>query len=285
MKKLNEIKTFLRWRVVLVRHLTRLMNKRIKISQSDYPKVNVDVNELNLNGYMPGKDLSNDTVQNILSLYKDKISKVVPKPLGHPFVNLISDEDITIDNPVIRLAFSNEILDFAIKYFDGEISLDSIQFLYSWPTSGELRDSQKWHYDYGDSKSFHAIIYLNDVINLANGPFTFVTKTDSKNIHWSPFIRRVEDDQFLKELGNGEIKYFYGQSGKTVFVDPACCYHYGSRCETPRLALFLTFNTSNPFVPPTDLIQRNRQKLIQIASELRPDLSKAFIGKMLGVSI
>lgn len=282
MKKLNQITSFLRWRVVFVRYLTSLLNKKIKISKSDYPTVNVNVAELIENGYMPGLELTQNQVDEIKALYKDKIQNVVPKLNGHPFVNLISDNDITKENPIIKLAFSHEILDSAIAYFNGDVSLDSIQFLYSWPTSGELRDSQKWHFDYGDSKSFHAIIYLNDVTQLSDGPFTFINKIDSKKIHWSPFIRRIDDDQLIKELGNGEVRFFYGNAGKSVLVDPACCYHYGSRCKTPRLALFLTFNSSNPFVPPVDLIQRNKPKLINIISELRPDLSKAFVGKLLG---
>lgn len=198
---------------------------------------------------------------------------------------MVTDEDINIDNHIVKLAFSKEVLDPTIKYFNGEISLDSIQFIYSWPTTGEMRDSQKGHYDYGDSKSFHAIIYLNDVTDLSHGPFTFNNKTDSKKIKWSPFIRRVEDDQFVKELGDGEIRYFYGNAGKTVLVDPACCYHHESRCKTPRLALFLTFNSSNPFVPPIELIQRNRVKLIDIATQLRPDLTKSFICKLLGTQV
>jgi hypothetical protein len=285
MNKLNEIKSFLRWRVVLVRYLTRIMNKKINIAISDYPNIDADISELQVNGYMQGLELNKIQVNEILDLYNDKIKSVVPKVSGHPFVNLVTDEDITIDNPIVKLTFSKEILDPAIKYFNGEISLDSIQFLYSWPTSGEMRDSQKWHYDYGDSKSYHAIIYLNDVTDITYGPFTFINKFDSKKIKWSPFIRRVEDDQFKKELSNGEILFFYGNAGKSVIVDPACCYHYGSRCKTPRLALFLTFNTSNPFVPPIDLIQRNKLKLIDIGCELRPDLTKPFIAKLLGTAV
>ena len=285
MKKLNQIKSFLRWRVVFVRYLTRLFNKKISIPRSDYPNFNPEISKLIENGYMEGFELNRFQVTEILDLYQNKIKSVIPTETGHPFINLVTDEDINVNHPIIKLAFSKEVLDPAIKYFNGNISLDSIQFLYSWPTSGKMRDSQKWHYDFGDSKSFHTIIYLNDVLELGHGPFTFINKSDSKNIKWSPFIRRVEDDQFLKELGDGKIRYFYGNAGKSVMVDPACCYHYGSRCKIPRLALFLTFNSSNPFAQPIELIQRNRQKLIEIATQLRPDLTKSFIGKLLGTQL
>lgn len=273
--------SFLRWRVVGVRYLTRMNNKKWDLSKADMPVVAANTSQIEESGFSDGPELDNETIKEILEIYRDRMEAIVPKETGHPFVNLIRSEDINTSNPILKLAFSKNVLDPAINYFKGKVTLDSIQFLYSWPTNGQLRASQKWHKDFGDSKSFHAIFYLNDVDSLKNGPFTFVDKKDSKKIGWSFFIRRIDDKDFIEQLGNGKVRYFYGNSGKSVFVDPAVCYHFGSRCETPRLALFITFNSSRPFVPATDLIKNNSEKLLKIASSLRPDLSNTFLRRML----
>ncbi|PTS95980.1 hypothetical protein DBR11_20065 [Pedobacter sp. HMWF019] len=228
-----------------------------------------EVNEI---GYTSGPSLDKDVLKEIQSLYEPRIAGVVPKPTGHPFKNLMLDEDITIENPVIRLAFSKDILDPAMDYFGNKVQFESLQVLYSYPTDGKLRESQMWHKDFGDNKSFHAIVYLNDVIDKSHGPFVFVSKSDSRKITPSILIRRIDDQRFLKELGDGEVKYFYGKSGESVFVDPAKCYHYGSRCKEGRLALFFTFNTSTPFMIMPSLIKKNKVKLFEIGKTLRPDL-------------
>ena len=280
MNPVKQIWAFLRWRVIGVRYLTRLTHDKSAVQKSS-PSVLPSTALINEIGLTTGPKMDDSTVEKILTLYKDRIQAVVPKPTGHPFVNLMNAEDITTTNPILQKAFSKEVFDPAADYFGGQVTLDSIQFLFSWPTNGQLRASQQWHKDFGDSKSFHAIFYLKDVTEIKDGPFVFVDKKNTKRIRWSPFIRRISDKQFLKELGDGEVKYFYGKSGESVFVDPAACYHFGSRCENPRLALFITFNSSRPFVPATDLIKNNAQKLLQVATELRPDLSRSFLASVL----
>ena len=165
----------------------------------------------------------------------------------------------------------------------GRLVLDSIQALYSWPTAGALRESQLWHKDYGDWKSFHWIAYLNDVNGPDDGPFSFIDKRDARRIAPSPFIRRIADDDFSRELKGGQVRVFAGRAGDSIFVDPAACYHCGSRCRNPRLAVFVTFNTSNPFVAPTAPIRENRQRIFEAARSLRPDLSDGYLRRLLQI--
>jgi len=161
------------------------------------------------------------------------------------------------------------------------MTLDSIQVLYSWASQGSLRESQMWHRDYGDSKSFHWIAYLNDVTGPEDGPFAFVDKEDARRITRSPFIRRIADPAFARELGDGKVRQFLGRAGQSIFVDPAACYHSGSRCKNPRLAIFVTFNTDRPFVAPTPLVTENRRRIADAARQIRPDLSDPYLKRML----
>lgn len=275
MKKLLKIYTFLRWNLILVRLIGSLKYIRNYFKKGMIKSLPFEsTTQIKHIGYSIGPTIDSTLVDEIMNIYKERGEKVIPKKSGAPFFNILDSNDITIDNPIIKLAFSKEILDAAIDYFGGKISLDSIQLLYSYSTNSELRESQFWHKDFGDSKSFHAIIYLNDVNKIEDGPFVFINKIDTKKIKKSIFIRRIDDKKLIEELGDeNKINYFYGKRGSCVFVDPSVCYHYGSRCKSYRYAIFITFNTDTPYTTPIRLVSENKSKLLNVATQLRPDLS------------
>jgi hypothetical protein len=283
MSVLNNVAHFVRWRLVAVRYAGKLRGLSAGALGGAAPPRTAAVQRIDAQGFEPGPKLSPNELERITEIYRPRMSTAAHRDGGHPFVNLYSAEDIDPDNPVFRLAFSPQILDVADDYFAGRLILDSIQVLYSWPTQGALRESQMWHKDYGDTKSFHWIAYLNDVKGLDDGPFTFVDKQDTRRIGNSPFIRRIPDETFSRELGDGQLRHFLGSAGDSVYVDPAACYHNGSRCKNPRLAIFVTFNSSNPFVAPTPLVRENRQRIFDCARPLRPDLSDPYLRRLLQI--
>lgn len=284
MKKIKYKINYLRAHLIALRKLSMLSNIKLRSFRSAEPSVLESTAIINEIGYTAGPSITSQVLEEIKSIYQSRVAEVVPKPTGAPFKNLMRDEDITINNPIIKLAFSKEILDPAMDYFGGKVLFESLQVLYSYPTDGKLRESQLWHKDFGDNKSFHGIMYLNDVEAINNGPFVFVSRSDSKKIKRSVLIRRIHDEDFLRELGNGEVKYFYAKAGKSIFVDPAVCYHYGSRCKEGRLAIFFTFNTSTPYVIMPGLIERNKGKFLEIGKALRPDLPVQKLQGLLGIS-
>ncbi|RAJ33472.1 hypothetical protein [Pedobacter cryoconitis] len=284
---IKEIKyriNYLRAHLVVLRKFKMLFNINGRSFVKPEPALLESTGVINREGFCAGPSISSSVLEEIKAIYESRIVGVIPKPTGAPFTNLILDEDITIDNPVIKLAFSKDILDPAMDYFGGKLLFESLQVLYSYPTDGKLRESQYWHKDFGDSKSFHAIMYLNDVEKLSQGPFVFVSKKDSEKMKRSVIIRRINDEIFSKELGTGKIEYFYGKAGESVFVDPAICYHYGSRCKVGRLALFFTFNTSTPYIIMPGLIQKNSAKFLEIGKKLRPDIPVKKLSDLLGIN-
>lgn len=281
MTLVRDIASFVRWRLVPVRYVTRVTGGSWARRRQRFPFRTAVSDAIEDRGYHVGPTFPADLIEAINEIYRPRTADVKPKERGAPFVNLFAADDIDPANPVIQLAFSPDVLDAAADYFGGTPTLDSIQVLYSWPTDGPLRESQKWHKDYGDSRSFHCIVYLNDVLDSAEGPFVYVDKRDTRRIGKAPIVRRIPDERFSRELGPGTVRSFYGKAGDSVFVDPAVCYHYGSRCRTPRLAIFVTFNSHIPFVPPVDLVCQNREKLLAAARTLRPDLSEAFLRSLL----
>lgn len=233
-------------------------------------------------GFAPGPSIPIEDLDAIRSLAATRIADVRPTVGGHPFVNLIRAADFTADNPILKFAFSPAVLDRADDYFGGALIFDSIQLLYSWPTEGPLAESQMWHRDYGDTKSLHCVAYVNDVLTDDDGPFVFVDRNDTRRIGAYPIIRRIPDDKFDRELGPGKKRVFYGRAGESVMIDPAICYHYGSRCKNGRVAIFVTFNTDRPMAAPMASMRENRSAILEAATAIRPDLSPAYLSRLLG---
>ena len=284
MQAIRDVYHLLRWRLIAVRYLGKI---RRYLTAPALPRRTADRGNgdsaLARQGHAPGPRIADAELDQIRAIYGPRAAAVVPTETGHPFVNLMRAEDIHSDNPVMRFAFSREVLDGARDYFGDDFRYDSIQVLYSFPTAGSLRESQMWHRDYGDTKSFHCVAYVNDVLEPEDGPFVFVDRNDAKRIASAPIIRRIPDEKFRKELGDGQVRSFFGKAGESVFVDPSACYHFGSRCERARTAIFVTFNTHRPFVAAYPLMRENRQKLIATAKAIRPDLSHDYIERILSV--
>lgn len=274
--------SFIRWRLVPVRYLTRLWQvSPTSFNARSLPRTSAAA-FVQRDGFLAGPSMPASMVESARQIYLPRAQVVTPKTSGHPFVNLFERSDLNEANPVLRMAFSPSVFDVAADYFGGRMRLDSLQVLHSFPTSGDLRESQYWHLDYGDSRSFHCVIYLNDVLDVDGGPFVFVDKHDSSRIGRSIVVRRIDDDRFRRELGSGAIRTVLGSAGSSVYVDPAACYHFGSRCRgRSRLAIFATFNSALPFVPPTDFVRQNRDRLRDLACSLRPDLNPAFVRRVI----
>lgn len=282
MTSVRDISSFIRWRLIPVRYVTKLMGLGSASALSSAAGRTKVTEVVNATGFDAGPTLDAETVSKLRDIYLPRAAAAVPKDRGAPFVNLVKAEDFTADHLLMKVAFSPEIFDAAVDYFGGRLVLDSIQVLHSFPSNGPLRESQYWHKDYGDSKSFHCVAYLNDVLTDDKGPFVFVDKNDTRRIRKSAIIRRIDDVQFKGELGDGKVRSFYGKAGESVFVDPAACYHYGSRCTSEaRLAIFVTFNSARPFVSPMSLVVENAEQLAKVGAELRPDLSPEFLRRIL----
>lgn len=283
---LKEAASFLRWRLVPVRKLGKVKNQLTGHAAPPPREYSFDADrleQLNTKGYCAASPIDPDLLENIRAIYLPRGEEVVPTDNGHPFENVVRPGDYNAENPLFQLAFSEGILGAAQAYFDGKFSFASIQVARSFPTSGDLRESQKWHRDFGDNKSLHFIMYLNDVVADENGPFVFVDKQVSKKVKSSPIIRRLTDDQIASEIGSDEFETFYGPSGSAILMDPAVCYHFGSRCRAPRTAVFVTFNTHVPYTEMMNPLGAHRKQAAIEARKVRPDLSGEYIDSILQV--
>ncbi|MCY0093032.1 hypothetical protein [Hoeflea ulvae] len=278
----HEIASFVKWRLTPVRYMGRMRYIRPHhLFKAPRPQSPVGL-EVEQHGYATGPVRTGAELEELKQTFLPRSPERKPDGLKAPFVNLSRSEDFTVDNPLCRLAFSREVFDVALDYFGGRLRLDSLQVLYSFPDDGVMKESQKWHLDYGDSRSLHCVMYLTDVVDDAGGPFVFIDKQASKRVGRGLTIRRIPDDQLVVESGHAEQKTIYGEAGSSVWIDPAACYHYGSRCKTPRVAVFVTFNSDAPFVAPVPLVRDNAAKIAEVGKKLRPDLDPKIFDRLLG---
>ncbi|GGA11971.1 hypothetical protein GCM10010923_23330 [Blastomonas marina] len=275
---------FLRWRLVPVRMLGKLKNTLARPARPPRAETRFDRDKLariENDGIAPATPIAPALLDEIREKYMPRAAQVVPRTAGHPFENVMRAEDFTADDPVFRLAFSEEVLGAADAYFDGHFLFDSIQVLHSFPTEGKLRASQMWHKDYGDIKSLHLVMYVNDVEDDADGPFVYIDRQRSKSVARRPIIRRLSDDDIAGEIGGSDFQRFFGKAGEGVLVDPSACYHYGSRCRNGRTAVFVTFNTATPYEPMQEPLKSARRQAAEEARKVRPDLPGEYIDAIL----
>jgi len=277
--------SFLKWRLVPIRYAGRLRYLNANNIFVDYKPKTPTGQELEETGYAAGPTVDPTLLKELQDTFLPRAEGITERPKNTPFINLAKPEDFTPENPLMRLAFSPEILDVALDYYDGHCRIDKLQVLYSFPVQdGPLKESQMWHLDYNDSRSFHCITYLNDVMTDDEGPFGFINKADSRRIGRGPVIRRIDDTQLRKELGDGQIEVFYGKAGESVMLNPSICYHYGSRCRTqPRIAVFTTFSSDKPFIKALPVMSKNRDKLLATAKALRPDLDPGVLEDLMRI--
>ncbi|MEO9461765.1 MAG: hypothetical protein ABJ242_03425 [Marinomonas sp.] len=274
--------SFARWRLAPVRYLERLPRLNLENIRT-LPAPQLEVNKrIEKEGITVGPTLLPSQVEELRELFLPRLDTATKTARKHPFVNLTNESDLTSDNPLIRAAFSKDVLDVAIDYFGGRATLNSLQALYSFAGNGDARmESQKWHLDYSDTRSLHWVVYLNDVSDAGAGAFVCHSKEVSKKVGRSLIIRRIDDAQMAKETGGAEPNVFYGEAGASVILDPAAVYHFGSRCTVPRLALFVTFNSDAPFNNPTPLVHNNSARIARVMREVRPDLSDETVNRLL----
>ena len=192
MSVLHNVAHFARWRVIALRYAGKLRGLSTRAAPLGARAADGSGSAHQRSRHMPPRRRSRAGARGMVRIYCPRMTPSPAKRCRTSVRESVSPgDDIDADNPVVQPAFSPEILDVADDYFAGRLILDSIQVLYSWPTRGALRESQLWHKDYGDWKSFHWIAYLNDVNGPDDGPFSFIDKRDARRIAPSPFIRRI----------------------------------------------------------------------------------------------
>ncbi len=245
--RLRKTYTYLRWTLKPPRYLGKLVRtglrgrRRTAIAGASLtPGGNVTYDGLCAEGYakVPGA---------AFELPEIDLVPLRGKAHGMPFFNCLPGNWARLKPLICVLLTEPHIADCLLRYFDGRPWLWNAALNYSEP-SNSIQESQLWHFDYGDRKQLHLMLYFSEV-DADCGPFTFFPAGVSDRIVRSPLeIERFSDADLKARFGvdaAGAIR-LTGRRGDCFVNDPGRTLHQGARCAKPRLVLFLTFTTTAP---------------------------------------
>ena len=193
-------------------------------------------------------------------------------------------DDFDLENPIMKLALSDSLVDAATKYLGFLPILSEIRVWYSPNDSQKSEGSQLYHLDYADINQVKAFLPIED-IDENTGPLTFVSASNSKKICDNINYKLTNDeirvpDEVVKRYitENDEIKAT-GSPGDIVFVDTSACLHYGSRGATkPRKILMIQY--ISPFSFSFPLFYKNKTTFSHLSKDNLNDKEKFLLGSL-----
>jgi hypothetical protein len=242
---MKNILSFLRWNLKITRKFEGLLNY-IKNSSKifNYKKIHFSsnhiINEFKLKAFLK--------LENKLEVPKINLKNLLGKAKDKAFVDIINDYKTEVSDVFISLMKIPGLEDAIAGYFNGKPWLWNCALNYSDPSKAQT-SSKMWHFDYGDKKQMHLMIYISDV-HLESGPFTFLPLDISKKVKRNLFtIERYTDESLLTVKGVDGIKCqtkLVGDKGDVFIADPGKLMHQGARASKPRLVMFVTFTSPAP---------------------------------------
>jgi hypothetical protein len=245
-KRLRKTYSYLRWTLKAPRHVGKFVRT---LTSRGRPTVNDGVPRLAQNQIY--EDLSAHGFAAVrasgFQLPDVEQAPLTGKARGMPFFNALPMHWEKLKPLICDVLKDPKVADAILRYFDGRPWLWNAALNFS-EASDVVQDSQLWHFDYGDVKQLHIMLYFSDVDGEC-GPFTFFPADISDRVPRSSFeIERFTDAQLRDgfAIETSQAVRLTGQKRDLFFSDPGRTLHQGARCLKPRLVLFLTFTTPTP---------------------------------------
>jgi hypothetical protein len=155
--------------------------------------------------------------------------------------------DLDADDPWLRLALDQRVLDLANTYLGLWSKLEYVDLWYTPPTGApERTSSQRWHRDFNDRLLLKAFLYLNDVGEDA-GPFEYVPRSFPGGElgdlwPWYPgYDGYPPDEEFARRMEGKRVETFTAPRGTLIFCN-TCGFHRGGFAESsPRVLATWTY--------------------------------------------
>ncbi len=233
--------------------------------------------QLDTFGYVDVTDVASRTLAESVAAHAE--AKVVRtdelasrQTLGHKrfWVSLL-DEDLIdgqfpSDHPFVRFAMQPEILRIISGHLGVLPQLSDVLLTLSRPMSDEkLSYSQLWHLDHDDKRVCKLFIYLTDVRDTADGPFTFIDAKGSASFR-NTLKSHLPDAVVTGKIGASSVREMIAPRLSSFIVDTAHCLHMGSRIKSGHARLLYT---ATFFPPPRIYPEPNpRFKVVGSASAI-----------------
>jgi hypothetical protein len=240
------VASFIRWRLKPVRWSAKLLGEALFLPSRILTRPvaarggDDTVAALEANGY--AKVASGFEVPPI------DVTALAGRAAGKSFVDVGPDHSSALTEAFVRLMRRPGVQETVLRYFGGRPWLWNVALNYS-DVSDRMSDSQLWHFDYGDTRQLHFMVYFTDV-GLDCGPFTFIDATTSSKVPRHPVVIERFTDRDLAESYGIDVATrairLVGSRGDVYVADPGRVMHQGARCERPRLVMFASFTTPAP---------------------------------------
>lgn len=242
---MKNLLSYIRWNLKSTRKLEGFLNYCKNIFKLfNYEKI--DYNNNNILKTFDSKGFLK--LEKKLEIPEIHLKNLLGSAKNKAFVNVAENYKQEVSDVFISLMKVPGIEDTISGYFKGKPWLWNCALNYTDPSKSQ-NSSQLWHFDYGDKKQIHFMIYFADV-DLETGPFTFLPLDISSNVKRNLFtIERYTDETLLTEKGVDAIKSqtkLVGEKGDVFITDPGKLMHQGARATKPRLVMFVTFTSPAP---------------------------------------
>ncbi len=158
------------------------------------------------------------------------------------------------DGPFVAFAMQPAVIDVLAAIY-GEIPrLDSVLLTRSIYDGSPPSYSQLWHRDYDDTKVVKLFVYLSDVADRSDGPFTFIPGPASDRARYSRRSHR-SDAALASKIDLGEARSVTNPRLTAFLVETSRCLHMGSRLDEghERLMYTATFFSAPRLYPEPPL--------------------------------
>ena len=226
--------------------------KKINISK----ETNQKARELDRDGYTIISELiDTDLLDNLFSESKLKekarIKLFQKQDYSHKgfWIRLLDDETTNgafdSENIFVKFATQKKVIEILSLHFKKTPQLMEVLLSYSRPTDNDLSYSQLWHRDFDDNNTVKLFVYLSDVNEVDDGPFTFLPKPNSKKIGFQ-LRSHLSDEKFFSKTSKDKIIQMCAPKLTVFMCETSKCYHMGSRVMPNSSRLMYTATFINP---------------------------------------
>ena len=206
------------------------------------------IDQLNSNGWVMlpssfSSEIRRLVEEEVLRLEKNYSAEGVSKVRYKSMWQYLTDQQqfcIDESSHLVKLALDREILAIVSSYLKSMPWLRDVMITKSVYVPGKNNFSQKWHLDYDDVRMLKLFMYLSDVDDIGDGPFT-VLSLESSGAFKNTFIpEHLDDDVFFRKTSRVNTLPIYGKKLSMFLVDTSRLYHQGSRLLHDRSRILYT---------------------------------------------
>jgi hypothetical protein len=254
----------------LVKSMVRLANIRavrkrtaLALGLPKSPDLDDVVNQLKVNGYCILTDLVDKELLQRMATHATERLANAESAAQHQsqtnksfWVRLLDEEmedgKMRISSPYIRFAIQPLVIQILSRVLGQIPRLDYVLLTLSRYSPKNFEKSQLWHLDYDDLQVIKLFVYLTDVKDLDDGPFTFIPASASGALGYCLRSHRSDEEVFgLGRITVSDAKSLCESALSVFMVDTARCLHMGSRTSEGRQRLLYTatFTTAPSMYP------------------------------------